>query len=240
MFANVPAVADGWKTVDGTDMEYVAQFRVSKAVAGKPTMPDAPVEGSFAIDAELWSPKFKGAFTVSAGIIDGDTDRSAGAADISLSGIAGAGGLSMTAGETVTGAAIARLADKIESVGAAAVVLVGVWPPVSFDRGLEAVEVECAVWSKVAAELCNKTPRTSEKLATNPVRELRGSAFKARPWLGEAVPASLVIGIVLDVFIRKYLSDSERGKASALPKIGVASELVSPRKCNGKSDFEIE
>jgi hypothetical protein len=45
-------------------------------------------------------------------------------------------------------------------------------------------------------------PRKSEKLATNPVRELRGSVFAARAWGGEVVPASFAIGIVLDVFIR--------------------------------------
>ena len=45
-------------------------------------------------------------------------------------------------------------------------------------------------------------PRKSEKLATNPVRELRGSVFADKPWVGEAVPASFAIGIVLDVFIR--------------------------------------
>ena len=81
------------------------------------------------------------------------------------------------------------------------------------------------------AELCNKVPRTSEKLATNPVRELRGSVFVAKPWLDVVVPASFAIGIVLDVFIRKYLSGSAGGKASALPKTGAVAERKSRHKC---------
>jgi hypothetical protein len=143
---NGRAVVENAETVGGTEVEYAVQFRVSKPVPGEFTMPDAPVEESWMLDALLWSPNSKGVLAVSARITDCDADRSAGAADISLSGAARPGRLSMTIGETLTGTVITGFADKIESAEvAAAVSLAGVCSAAPFDRGLALVEVECAV-----------------------------------------------------------------------------------------------
>jgi hypothetical protein len=111
------------ETVGGAEVEYAIQFRAPKLVPGKLIMPDAPVEESWMLDAVLWPANPKGVLAASAGITDCDADGSAGAADISPSGIARASGLSRTIGETLTGAAITGFADKIESAAVAAVVL---------------------------------------------------------------------------------------------------------------------
>lgn len=222
------AVVETSETVGGKKVEYALEFRMSNPVPGKLPMPDASNEVARMPAIALWPLKIDGVPAGSVETPDGGADMSAWAADIPTSGIAGAGGLSIRIGGMLTGAAVAGFRDKFESGSESAMVLVaGVCSAAPFNRGF-AVEVECEVWIKLAAELCNTLPSTSEKLATNPVRDTRGSAFVAEPWLGEVGAASFAIGIVLDVFIRKISAQLRRGKSTCLTKDWSRDRMEGP------------
>jgi hypothetical protein len=134
------AVVENWETAGGAQVIYVVELAVSNAVPGKLAMPGIPNEETATLDAALLSPKFGVVSVVSAGTTDCDANRSAGAPDVALSGIARVGGLSMTTGEILTGATIARFMEKVEA--GAAVLIAGVCSAGPFERGLAPVEFE--------------------------------------------------------------------------------------------------
>lgn len=110
MVADDRAVVEKSETVGGTQVIYVFGLRVSNPVPSELTFPDASDEESRMLEAELWSPELRDVSVVSVGTTDCEPDRSASVPDISLSGVAGADGLSVRIGEALIGATIAGFA----------------------------------------------------------------------------------------------------------------------------------